>query len=225
MIRKDSNIRKVVFFAFLAAIITVIFAFPISLSDTQLADLRDFVNSFGVLSPLAYMLILSLAIIVVPLPSAPLVITSGVLFGSLLGGVYSVLGSSFGALIAFSISRFFGRHFIRKIFKRDYHIFHKHVTNKYIARLIFLSRMVPFFQFDIVSYAAGLTRVGSGSFVIATALGTMPHIIIYVTIGRTAIENSFVSSIFSAVLVLLMFLVPYLIKNYNFLNLKDKLDI
>lgn len=225
MTKKDSSIKKVLFFAFLAAVITVIFAFPISLSDTQLADVRDFVNSFGVLSPIAYMLILSFAIVIVPVPSAPLVITSSVLFGSLLGGVYSILGSTFGALLAFSISKLFGRHFIRKIFKRDYHIFHKHVTNKYIARLIFVSRIIPFFQFDIVSYAAGLTRVGAGSFVIATALGSLPHTIIYVGFGRTIIENSLVSSIFSAVLVLLMFLVPYIIKNYNFLNLQDKLDI
>ncbi len=223
--KKDSNIHKVLFFAFIVAAVTVVFAFPITLSEGQLQDLREFVNSFGIFSPLAYMLVLALAIVVVPVPSAPLVITSGVLFGSLLGGIYSVLGATFGALVAFSISRFFGRHFIKKIFKKDYHIFHKHVTNKYIARVIFLTRMIPFFQFDIVSYAAGLTRVGVGSFTTATALGVIPHTLVYVTIGRTAIENSFVSSIFSAVLIILMFLVPYLIKNYNFLNLRSKLDI
>ena len=54
---------------------------------------------------------------------------------------------------------------------------------KYGKQAMFLSRIVPFVPFDAVSYAAGLIGVPYSTFLAATAIGTIPSILIYSYLG------------------------------------------
>jgi uncharacterized membrane protein YdjX (TVP38/TMEM64 family) len=51
---------------------------------------------------------------------------------------------------------------------------------------VLVTRLVPGMAFDAASYAAGLTRMGFGRFVIATAVGAAPKTFVEAFLGRQA---------------------------------------
>jgi membrane protein DedA with SNARE-associated domain len=48
---------------------------------------------------------------------------------------------------------------------------------------ILIARLLPFISFDIVSYAAGLTSMSFGGFLVATGLGQLPATLVYSYVG------------------------------------------
>jgi uncharacterized membrane protein YdjX (TVP38/TMEM64 family) len=53
---------------------------------------------------------------------------------------------------------------------------------------VFAGRLVPGISFDVISYAAGLTKMRFRSFIFATTLGVMPQTFLYSFLGRQAPE-------------------------------------
>ena len=59
--------------------------------------------------------------------------------------------------------------------------------------IVLLGRMIVLIPFDVISYAAGLTRIKFKDYMIATFIGTIPRVIFYVFVGiqfANAIEDS-----------------------------------
>lgn len=59
------------------------------------------VKSLGFAGPLVYMGVLALSVVISPIPSAPLAVVAGAIWGPILAGIYSVIGGSVGSLIAY----------------------------------------------------------------------------------------------------------------------------
>lgn len=53
-------------------------------------------------------------------------------------------------------------------------------------RLVLLLRLSPVFPFNALNYALSLTRVGTGTYVLASALGMLPGTALYVYLGSLA---------------------------------------
>ena len=130
---------------------------------------KAYVGSLGLWGPFAIIFFMALAIIMSPLPSAPIAVASGTLFGHTWGTVYIVIG----AIIAFTVSKLAGYELIKKFFGEKLETgFFK--SQKNLALVLLVSRLIPFVSFDIVSYAAGLTPISFFSFATATFLGILP---------------------------------------------------
>ncbi len=89
--------------------------------------------------------------------------------------IYTLISATIGAVIAFSISRYFLRDYLSRYFEN--HKLYKKIEGKNdinIAYFVFLTRLMPQVSFDIVSYIAGLTRLNVFLFVIATFFGMIP---------------------------------------------------
>lgn len=74
---------------------------------------------------------------------------------------------------------------------------------------VFAARLVPGVSFDVISYAAGLTRMRFGGFVVATTLGVMPQTFLYSFLGRQAPE--YVGLFFVTTAVVIAGFVGYLV--------------
>jgi len=135
--------------------------------------LQPWIDAAGPLGPLVFMLIMALAIVVSPIPSLPLDILAGQLFGPLLGTLYAAAGALLGAMASFLIARALGRELIAR-FLGGHINFCRRCSNRLLTKLVFVSRLVPFVSFDVVSYGAGLTAMSPGRFGIATFLGMLP---------------------------------------------------
>ena len=133
--------------------------------------------------------LMAMAIVFNPIPSAPIALVSGAIYGHTLGTVYIIVGALAGAIIAFSITRLAGRkvvsHFIGEISVPSWI---GSQTSMMIT--VLLSRLVPFISFDLVSYGAGLTSIKLWRFSIATLIGLLPASFLLAHFGsEMTVEN------------------------------------
>lgn len=137
------------------------------------ARLQAVAQRLGSLGPILIVGAMMLAVVASPIPSAPIALAAGALYGHTLGTVLIVLGAELGALTAFLIARFFGRRFLVGWLsdRLDYGLLG---SQNALALMVFASRLLPFISFDMVSYAAGLSALHVWRFALATLAGIIP---------------------------------------------------
>ena len=89
------------------------------------------------------------------------------------GTIYIAIGSEAGALIAFGIARLVGYDVLRRWFGERLSLGLLGSQNM-LMWIVFVTRLLPFISFDIVSYAAGLTPLAMWRFAAATLAGIVP---------------------------------------------------
>lgn len=144
---------------------------------------RKFVGSYGPYAALVSFLLMILQSIAAPLPAFLITFANANLFGWWQGAILSWTSAMVGAAVCFYIARILGRDVVEKLtskgaLKQIDDFFEKHGKLS-----ILIARLLPFISFDIVSYAAGLTKMSFGSFFIATGIGQLPATIIYSYVG------------------------------------------
>ncbi|GIT31025.1 MAG: hypothetical protein Ct9H300mP1_30710 [Planctomycetaceae bacterium] len=65
-------------------------------AETKLSSMKAFFDRFGVFSPLVYIGLVMIEVIVAPIPGAMLYAPGGVIFGAIPGGFYSLIGNVIG---------------------------------------------------------------------------------------------------------------------------------
>lgn len=136
-------------------------------------SLNEIIIRLGVFGPLAVIGLMAIAIVMSPIPSAPIALTAGMAYGHTWGALYIVIGSALGAVIAFTLARLLGYELLHKMFGKrlEMGLLGSQTTLMFI---VFVSRLLPFISFDILSYAAGLTSLKFWRFAIATLAGITP---------------------------------------------------
>lgn len=135
--------------------------------------LRERIIELGFWGPFAIMGLMAAAILVSPLPSAPIAVVAGAVYGHFWGTAYVLFGAEIGALAAFSLARFFGYEMLHRWFGDKLSLGWLGSQNSLMG-LVLVSRLLPFISFDLISYAAGLTVLSFWRFAIATAVGIVP---------------------------------------------------
>lgn len=135
--------------------------------------LKSFVDGLGPWGPLAVIGLMTLAILVSPIPSAPIALAAGALYGHTWGTLYVLLGAELGALAAFGIARIVGSEALRGWLGERASLGWLGSQNALMG-LVFVSRLLPFVSFDVISYAAGLTALSVWRFALATLAGIVP---------------------------------------------------
>lgn len=156
---------------------------------TNLSKIAGTLQEMGSLGVLLYILMVTPAFIVPMAPDLVLVAAAGLTFGPIFGSVYAMAGGLLGATANFYLARYFGRPALERYLgeKRIRQI------DQYTAKmgwvLLFIFRLVPGFNFSLVSLAAGLTNISFWKFISATFLGALPIIIIVSALGESIPEN------------------------------------
>ena len=148
--------------------------------------------------------LIAAAIVMTPIPSAPIALAAGAAYGHLWGTLYVALGAEIGALTAFGISRFVGYEVIMARFGDRIASMRLLGSQTALMWTVFVTRLVPFISFDIVSYAAGLTPLTVWRFAAATLLGIVPASFVLAHFG-TEITSTNPTRILGAALVLGLF--------------------
>jgi uncharacterized membrane protein YdjX (TVP38/TMEM64 family) len=146
------------------------------------AELAAWVDSHQLLAALVYMFAYAV-LVAFSLPLASLAtLVGGLLFGTILGAVLTVLGATVGAIAVFLAARsafgdllraradsFLGR--MEAGFRRDA-----------FSYLLFL-RLVPVFPFWLVNIAPAIFKVPLRTYAITTLLGIIPGTAVYCSVG------------------------------------------
>jgi uncharacterized membrane protein YdjX (TVP38/TMEM64 family) len=184
------------------------------------ARIESFLTRFGNFAPLVYILLLAVAIVISQIPNVPLAIAAGMLFGTFRGGLYSLVGGMLGATACFFIARFLGISFIRKIFGKV-PCFSERCKDSHVALLIFLSRLIPFFSFDLISYCAGLTNIKTRTFLVATFFGMIPMTFLFTRMGGLMMDQSYLPLLFNGIILIVFLLAPLIARKYNPFGLNE----
>ncbi|MCU0916272.1 MAG: VTT domain-containing protein [Planctomycetes bacterium] len=145
----------------------------LSAADKVMA-LQVYFDSFGLIAPLVYVGIVTIEVVVAPLPGLMLYAPGGVIFGGFWGGLLSLLGNTGGAGIACQLIRVLGgKRFAAWLEQGRLKRYHERLSRSGLW-LILLLRINPLTSSDLVSYAAGLTGIPLWKVMFGTLLGMAP---------------------------------------------------
>jgi uncharacterized membrane protein YdjX (TVP38/TMEM64 family) len=154
------------------------------LAGESFEDIKDLILSWGVAAPLMSIILMTMQAVIAPLPAFLITAANGIVFGVYWGTLISWTGAMCGALVSFMMSRFFYERFSEKILSRKKGIeYLESLESKYGFRVILTARLLPFISFDVISYAAGLSKIKVRSFLVATGIGMLPATIVYTVFG------------------------------------------
>ncbi|MGW5437395.1 TVP38/TMEM64 family protein [Nocardia asteroides] len=136
-------------------------------------QIRDWAGDAGPLLPVLFFLFYAL-VAVAPVPRTVLTVTSGVLFGPVLGSVIALGATGVSATLALLAVRAVGRERVAE------HLNHPAVRaiDARLAQRGWLAvaalRMIPMAPFSIVNYCCGLSSVRVLPYLAATVIGSAP---------------------------------------------------
>ncbi|WP_461206625.1 TVP38/TMEM64 family protein [Clostridium sp. DL1XJH146] len=173
--------------------------------------INDFVLRYGKLGFIVFLALQISQVIVFFIPGEIIQIAGGFIYGSVIGGLLSLIGITIGSVLIYGISRKFGRPFVEKI------ISEKHLTNfekileigskKYI---IFLFYVIPGMPKDIMGYFCGISKVKFKDYIFYSTMGRLPGIFISAYFGDSLLDGRHTSLIVIAVVMSLLFLIGLL---------------
>lgn len=177
--------RLLVAVAGLAALFVVAMLVP--LPGPQ--QIRDWAGGAGPLLPLLFFLFYAV-VAVAPVPRTVLTVTSGVLFGPILGSVIALGATAVSATSALLGVRAVGRDRVAR------HLTHPAVRtiDERLARRGWLAvaalRMIPLAPFSIVNYCCGLSSVRVQPYLVATLAGSAPGTIATVVLAGSLVGGT-----------------------------------
>lgn len=137
--------------------------------------MKESVQKAGVGAPVVFVLAKASTIVFAPLSGGFLYPLAGTLFGFGRGLGLVVLGDAVGGAIAFWISRSFGRTAVERMLGQDTSKLGRLLELIGTIRGFFIARVIFIMSQDLMSYAAGLTRLHFiPFFVIHVGLGLIP---------------------------------------------------
>jgi uncharacterized membrane protein YdjX (TVP38/TMEM64 family) len=142
----------------------------------------------GLWGPVLIVMLMTIAVVASPIPSAPIALAAGAAYGHLWGTVQVVIGAELGALIAFGLARVLGHDVLRRVFgdRVDAGLLGSQAA---LTATVFVSRLMPFVSFDMISYAAGLSRLHAWRFALATLAGIIPASFLLAHFGGEAVSG------------------------------------
>ncbi len=160
------------------------------------------------LAPLLFILIRAI-VIVIPFPPGFIIDLAGLsIFPWFLAFIYAEVGIMLGASLAFFIARWL-RDPIVKYFAplKKVHEFEKSISHKKKFLTLLTIRLFTNPLFDIINFAAGLTRIKFSTFFLASLFGNIPTMFLFYYLGGLAFQNG----VYYAVSFILLITILYLL--------------
>jgi uncharacterized membrane protein YdjX (TVP38/TMEM64 family) len=143
--------------------------------------IREYLGGLGLWAGVVFVLAYTVRPIVF-FPTSIMTPLSVILFGPVVGWLYTYIGENISASVAFFAARYFGRTFVKE---------HENAfIKKYDEKLrccgfetVLVLRLIPLFPFDFVNYASGLSAIKYRSYMGATLVGVIPGLTAYILLA------------------------------------------
>ncbi len=166
-------------------LLVILFLVALSLGWNPGFTVQDFEDTiiswgpWGVAASMGLMVLHSF----VPFPAEFIAIANGMIYGPVWGIAITWSGAMLGAFAAFGLARWLGRPFVaHMVARRDWQ-----VLDDWAAedgwQVVLVSRFVPVIAFNLINYAAGLTRMSWWTFAWTTGIGILPVTALMVIMG------------------------------------------
>ncbi len=144
-------------------------------------------DDLGAWAPLVFMAAYAIATVAF-MPGLVFTIAGGVLFGPVLGTLFSLTGATIGAMLAFLVARYVASDWVASRIGGRLGRLMKGVEREG-WRFVAFTRLVPVFPFNLLNYALGLTRIGFLPYGVATFICMAPGAFAYTWVGHAGAET------------------------------------
>jgi uncharacterized membrane protein YdjX (TVP38/TMEM64 family) len=172
-------------------------------------DIRAWILSFGWAAPVLFILIYTIRPLIL-FPASILSLAGGLAFGPVWGTVYTIVGATMGAVLSFWLARFLGANLFLLRLKK-WGKFETQLRQKGFIYIL-LVRLIPVFPFDLVSYAAGVSKVKFTAFLLGTLLGIIPGTFAYNFLGSSFLQGKTLYVVIAVAIFVLVTLIPFFLK-------------
>lgn len=158
------------------------------LSDQEFVS--NYVQSFGVLTPLVLAFLQVLQVIVAFIPGHVFVIAGGYIYGMPLGLLFNITCVVAASQLGFLLARWAGRPLVHRLADRATIDKWETIAEERGFLFFTIAFVLPVFPTDLMNFVAGLTGISSRKFFAANLLGRLPSVIVLTLIGSHGLELS-----------------------------------
>jgi len=158
---------------------------------TDKDQIKVFIASFGRGAPLVFIIIQILQVLLAPFPGEATGFIGGFLFGAAKGFLYSSIGLTLGSLLNFSVGRFLGKHYVRKIIPPHQLERLDRVVKRQGVIVLFVLFVFPGFPKDYLSLFLGLSAIPLTVFMVIATIGRMPGTLMLSLQGAYVFEQRY----------------------------------
>lgn len=181
MFKNKSELVKLIIFCGTITIIAVYF-----LSRFNLEHLQTQLQQMGILAPILYIFVYTVATILI-LPSTALNLLGGAFFGVFWGTLWTSIAAITAAIVAFTFTRTVGRKWVKNKLAGRWQVLDAEIHQGGLFYL-FAIRLLPIIPYGLVNFTSGLTSISFKDYLIGTTLGTVPGLLPFVMLGSSGLK-------------------------------------
>ena len=176
---------------------------------TEKKSFVEFLTSLGLYSPIFFILLQALQVVISPIPGELTGIVGGYIYGATFGFILSTLGLALGSLAAFELARILGRPFVEKFVNQNLVKKFEFLTTGTGATLCFLLFLIPGFPKDVLCYPLGLSRMRLRTFLVLSTLGRMPGTFFLTLQGASIRNDQYSKAVAIAIMSVIIIFIGY----------------
>lgn len=175
----------------------------------------NLIKKYKVIAPLLFILIYAIGPSLF-IPSLPLTLGAGFLWGPFWGVIFSITGATTGSSIAFLISRYVMADTIKRRFGYEKWQWLKEKVEKHGWKAVAFARLLPVLPFPVLNYMFGVTPISFLHYLWATFVFMLPACIAYVafgsSMGELILKGNIKGLIIGILIASVAFLLPFALK-------------
>ena len=158
-------------------------------------DVGDTLKRFGAaaegypVAPLALIALLAFVLVIPVLPALVFQMASGLAFGPNWGLLYVLAADLLGAAVGFGLARRWGLRLLRRWVAAQTVERVERLAHRLNWQGVVLLRLLPGPAYPLVSFAAGLSRLRFGAYLLASFAGVLPSLTLLVLAGDVATRS------------------------------------
>ena len=214
------NQQRMIMITFVALFILVMFIVsyyvgrPLIEYASQPQKFKEWIDSYGIIGRIIYVLVVTLQVIVAVIPGEPFEIAGGYCFGLLEGTLLCLAGITLGSIIIFMFVRKFGHYFVEIFIKKETLEKLSFLKNpRKLNALTFIIFAVPGTPKDLLTYTVGLTDMDIKTWAIISFIARIPSVITSTYAGASLGEKDYTRTIIIFTVTLLISFIGILIYN------------
>jgi uncharacterized membrane protein YdjX (TVP38/TMEM64 family) len=213
--RKDMvNTIVLVAIIILILVLSLYFIKPILHVFTQTESAKEFILGYGVYGPIVLQGLFLFQTIYAIIPSTPLVIISGYIYGPAIGLLYSMIGTLLGALLAFGLARIIGRAFVEKVVDKRVMQKFDYLNDEDITIPLFVLMLIPNLPHDFFCYMAGLTKIKIRTYLFIVIVARLPATLITVLFGNELAKMNIVLTIIAILISIIITIIFFIYRKH-----------
>lgn len=149
---------------------------------TSIESLRQFVDGFGVLAPVAFILAGALEAVFPVVPGSGAIISAPIIFGHIEGTIYAYLATVLGSIVVFAIARLVGRDLlVARFSQRTIERYGKWLDHPKFVKYFAIAIAMPLAPDDVLCYLAGFTKMRWRTYLLIIVLCKPWGVLLYTT--------------------------------------------